>query len=102
MLGLRERRCDAAVSSYFIELARIGGLFPGHSLPHILGPLTPCRGASARSDQKRAGVWLIHGGVLRSFRSAGEASALFAVGELVQDIQKKIASENAKREKYCG
>jgi hypothetical protein len=100
-LGLGERRGDAAVSSYFIELARIGDLFPRDSLPHILELVSSCGGASACGDQKRSSVWLIHGGVLRSSRSAGEASTFFAVGELIQDIQKKVATEDAKREKYC-
>jgi hypothetical protein len=101
-LGLRKRRRDAAVSPYFTEPARIGDLFPGGSLPHILELLASCRGASARSDQKRASVWLIHGSLFRSCRSAREAPALFSVGELIQDIQKEVASKNAKREKYGG
>lgn len=101
-LGLRERRRDTAVSPHFIDLAGIGGLFPGGPLPHTQEPLISCRGIPARSNQKWPGVRLIRGGVLRSFRSAREASALFAVGELVQDIQEKVASEDAKREKYCG
>jgi hypothetical protein len=98
---LGERRRDAAVSAYFTELARLAVLSSG-SLANGMETLLSRRGASARSNQKRASVWLIHGGVLRNSRSAGEASALFSVGKLVQNIQKKIASENAKREKYCG
>jgi len=98
---LRERRRDAAVSPYFIELGRIGDFFPGHPLTYVVELLTSCRGTSARSDQKRASVWLTCGGVLRSSGSAGEASALFSEGELVQDIQEKIAPENTKREEYC-
>jgi hypothetical protein len=99
---LRQRRGDATVSPYFTELATVSGLSAGDLMPHVLELLTFCGGAPARRNQERTGVWLIHGDVLWSRRSAGEASALFAVGELVQDIQKEIASENAKREKYGG
>ena len=99
-LGLCERRRDAAVRTYFAELAGIVRLFPYVALAHTYKSLTSSCGGSAGSDQKRASVWLIHGGVLRSRRSAGEASAFFAVGELIQDIQEKVATENAKREKY--
>ena len=47
MLGLRERRGDAAVSPHFGEVTRIAGLFPSGPLAHTVKPLISSCGASA-------------------------------------------------------
>jgi hypothetical protein len=99
-LGLCERRRDAPVSPYFPEMAGIAVLFSRGSLGHILRTLDSSRGAPARSNQKRPRVRMIYRG-LAGLRPAGESPAFFPVGPLEQDIQKKVASKNAKRQKQC-
>jgi len=96
--GLRERGRDAAVSPYFAEVAGIRVLMASGSFAHTLGALHLSRGAPPRRNQKRPRVLPSHG-ALQRIRSAGEASALFPVSPLEQDIQKKVATENANREK---
>ena len=93
-----ERGRDAAVSPYFTEVAGICVLMASGSLAHTLGALHPSRRAPPRRNQKRPRVLASHG-ALQGIRSASEASALFPVSPLEQDIQKKVASQNANREK---
>lgn len=56
--------------------------------------------ASARRNQERPGIRLIHR-ALRRARFACEPSALFSVGPLEQSVQEKIASQDAKGQKQC-
>ena len=96
--GLRERGCDALVCPYFTKLTLIAVLILGDSLAHHLDTLRASHRASAGRNQKRPSVRLVHAG-FRGTRPAGEASTLFPVSPLEQDIQKKVASKNANREK---
>src|SRR5580700_6752002 len=97
-LGWCERRRDAPVSPYFPELAGTAAVFSSDSPVPTLSALHSSHGAPARCNQKRPRVRLIycgHGGL----RPAGDLPASFPVGPLEQDIQKKVASKNAKRQK---
>jgi hypothetical protein len=79
-------------------LVEIAVLSLSSSLAYDLDGLHFSRGVPARRNQKRPGIWLIDG-ALRRPRSAGKASALFSVGPMEQEIQKKVATKNAKRQK---
>ena len=96
-----ERGCDAAVSACFREVAEVA-IAIGSGLPvrGMEAPYAAC-GGPAGSGQERPSVRLIHG-AHRSTRSAGETSALFSVGPLEEEVEKEVASEDAKREKQCG
>ena len=97
-LGLCDRRCVAPVSPYFPELAGITAAFSSDALVDTLSALPSSHDAPARSNQKRPRVRLIHRR-LGGLRPAGESPASFPVGPLEQDIQKKVASKNAKHQK---
>jgi len=86
------------VSAHLIKLAKFAGFAAVH-LSSRAGdmPRTRC-GALSGSNQERASVWLIRGAPWR-IRSVGESPALFSVGPLEQEIQKKVASKDAKRQK---
>jgi len=89
---------DGAPRRYFPELAGFAAVFSSDALLDTLSALPSSHGAPVRSNQKRPRVWLIHRG-LEGLRPAGESPASFPVGPLEQDIQKKVASKNAKRQK---
>jgi hypothetical protein len=99
-LDPRERRSDAPVRAYFIERTK-GPRLPANNLPAPPLDLTPAStSALPRSNQKGPGVRLIHG-AFWSTRSPSKAAALLSVRPLEQEIQKKVASKNAKRQKQC-
>lgn len=98
--SLRERAGDTAMGPYFTESRGIAGPVDGDSRACTWKCPLSSQGALAGSNEERPSVWLIHS-ALRCDRSAGKASAFFSVSPLKQEIQKKIASENAKRQKKC-
>jgi hypothetical protein len=88
------------VGAYFIRVAEGAGL-SAVILPAGALELTPAStSALPRSNQKGPGVGLIHG-AFWSRRSPGKAAALLSVRPLEQEIQKKVASKDAKRQKQC-
>jgi hypothetical protein len=98
VLDLRERRRDASVRSYFIRVAKGAGLSTVN-LPAGALELPPASASALpRSNQKGPGVGLIHS-AFWSRRSPGKSSAPLSVRPLEQEIQKKITSKDAKRQK---
>jgi len=99
-LDPRERRSDAPVRAYFTERTK-GASLSANNLPAPALDLTPVSASTLpRSNQKRPGIGLIRGAFWSS-RSPSKAAALLSVRPLEQEIQKKVASKDAKRQKQC-
>jgi G:T-mismatch repair DNA endonuclease (very short patch repair protein) len=96
-LALRERSGDATVSSRLIELSKFAGFAAVHSSSRAGEMPRAARGAFSISSQERPSVGLIHG-AFWSRRSSGKAAVPLSVRPFEQQIEKEVASENAKRQ----